>query len=124
MDDPTTERLLHDDEEWDRFVTTRPNPSIAQLTAWAHANVHTGWGSTRVVTTTGSGCVGAQLLLHRMHPGHWQRGYVPHGPVGMRTDCLQPFIVRWGHTSHELSIRLAIAAVNAGFERVMYAAVA
>jgi hypothetical protein len=42
----------------------------------------------------------------------------------MRTDCLQPLIVRWGHTSHEVSIRVAIAAVNAGFERVMYAAVA
>jgi hypothetical protein len=30
-----------------------------------------------------------------------------------RTDCLQPVIVRWRHTSHEVSIRLAIAAVNA-----------
>jgi hypothetical protein len=41
-----------------------------------------------------------------------RRRVVPHGPVGIRTDCLQPVIVRWRHTSHEVSIGLAIAAVN------------
>ena len=32
----------------------------------------------------------------------------------MGPDRFQPVIVRWGHASHEVSIRLAIAAVNAG----------
>ena len=29
----------------------------------------------------------------------------PHGLIGMRTDRFQPVIVRWRHTSHEVSIR-------------------
>jgi hypothetical protein len=32
----------------------------------------------------------------------------------MRADRFKPVIVRWGHISHEVSIRLAIAAVNTG----------
>lgn len=42
-----------------------------------------------------------------------RRRVMPHGLIGMRTDCLQPVIVRWRHTRHEVSIRLAVAAVNA-----------
>jgi lipid II:glycine glycyltransferase (peptidoglycan interpeptide bridge formation enzyme) len=67
-------------------VASGATPCIAQLSAWAHANAHAGWGATRVIADTPNGPVGAQVLLHRMHPGHWQRGYAAHGPVGRFAD--------------------------------------
>ncbi len=86
MDAPTPQTLLRDDLAWDRFVAGQPSPPIAQLTAWAHANAPEGWGSVRVTSASASGCHGAQLLLHRMRPGCWQRGYAAHGPVGAFDD--------------------------------------
>jgi hypothetical protein len=46
-----------------------------------------------------------------------ERGRVmAHGPIGMRTECLQPVIVRGRHTDHEVSIRLGICRCQCRIE--------
>lgn len=86
MEGHVADQLRTDDGAWDRWVADGPTPCVAQLTAWARANAHAGWGSARVVADTPGGPVGAQVLLHRMHPGRWHRGYAAHGPVGRFLD--------------------------------------
>jgi lipid II:glycine glycyltransferase (peptidoglycan interpeptide bridge formation enzyme) len=83
----TTAALLRtDDTAWDRFVATAPMGSYPQLTSWADANVAKGWTSRRVVVDSPSGPIGAQLLLHRMRPGPFRRGYATRGPVSETID--------------------------------------
>ncbi|MBX3029311.1 MAG: peptidoglycan bridge formation glycyltransferase FemA/FemB family protein [Chloroflexi bacterium] len=78
-------RLVADDAAWDAFVAAAPNGSYPQLSAWAEASLAKGWRSTRVVTEGPTGLVGAQLLLHRMSPGPFQRAYATRGPVAAAT---------------------------------------
>jgi lipid II:glycine glycyltransferase (peptidoglycan interpeptide bridge formation enzyme) len=87
-DTPTasSERLAADAEAWDRFVSAAPNGSYPQLTAWAEASIAKGWEATRVVADAPSGPVGAQVLLHRMRPGPFRRGYATRGPIADTVD--------------------------------------
>lgn len=78
--------LRSDDDAWDRFVAQAPNGSFPQLTAWAQANAVKGWHVVRIVTDAADGPVGAQILLHRMRPGPFQRGYATRGPVAGTLD--------------------------------------
>ena len=78
--------LRDDDTAWDRFVAAAPMGSYPQLTAWAQANAAKGWTSRRLVVDAPGGPVGAQLLLHRMRPGPFQRGYATRGPVAASLD--------------------------------------
>ncbi len=79
-------RLTTDDAVWDAFVRAAPNGSYPQLSAWAEANKGKAWHAVRVAADGPSGPVGAQLLLHRMRPGPFQRAYAPRGPVAARID--------------------------------------
>ncbi len=78
--------LRADPDAWDQFVATSPMGSYPQLTAWADSNATKGWAARRIVVDTPSGPVGAQLLLHRMRPGPFHRGYATRGPVAMELD--------------------------------------
>lgn len=78
--------LATDDEAWDRFVAEAPNGSYPQLTAWAEASEAKGWRAVRIVADAPSGPVGAQVLLHRMRPGPFRRGYATRGPVADTID--------------------------------------
>ncbi|MFN8520915.1 MAG: peptidoglycan bridge formation glycyltransferase FemA/FemB family protein [Chloroflexota bacterium] len=82
---PSPELLASDADAWDRFVAAAPDGSYPQLTAWAEASVAKGWTATRGRRCTG-GPVGAQVLLHRMRPGPYRRGYATRGPVGPVID--------------------------------------
>jgi len=78
--------LRADDSAWDRFVAASPMGSYPQLTAWAESNTAKGWTSRRIVVDAPGGPIGAQLLLHRMRPGPFQRGYATRGPVAATLD--------------------------------------
>ncbi len=82
----SSERLATDAEAWDRFVARAPSGSFPQLTAWADASESKGWTATRVVADAPGGPVGAQVLLHRMRPGPFQRGYATRGPIAATID--------------------------------------
>lgn len=82
----SSEALTRDAEAWDRFVATAPSGSYPQLTAWAEASEAKGWAATRIVVDAPGGPVGAQVLLHRMRPGPFQRGYATRGPVAAVID--------------------------------------
>jgi lipid II:glycine glycyltransferase (peptidoglycan interpeptide bridge formation enzyme) len=84
--DASREVLAADAESWDRFVALAPTGSYPQLTAWAEASAAKGWSATRVVADAPGGPVGAQVLLHRMRPGPFQRGYATRGPVAATLD--------------------------------------
>lgn len=86
--DPMTssELLATDDAAWDRFVSVAPSGSFPQLTAWAEASAAKGWTAIRVVADAPGGPVGAQVLLHRMRPGPFQRGYATRGPIAATVD--------------------------------------
>lgn len=79
--------LRTDGDAWDAFVAATPGGSFPQLSAWAESNATKGWRSVRVVTDAPAGPVGAQLLIHRMRPGPWSRGYAPRGPVSPLLDA-------------------------------------
>jgi lipid II:glycine glycyltransferase (peptidoglycan interpeptide bridge formation enzyme) len=79
--------LPFDDRRWDAFVESSSTRPIPQLTAWALANASDGWRMTRVATSTPSGVVGGQLLLHRMSRSPWSRAYAPRGPVAEHLDA-------------------------------------
>ena len=83
---PSSDLLASDAEAWDRFVAAAPNGSYPQLSAWAEASAAKGWAATRVVVDAPAGPVGAQVLLHRMRPGPFQRGYATRGPVAVTID--------------------------------------
>ncbi len=83
---PTVATLRSDDRVWDRFVAAAPTGSYPQLTAWAEASAAKGWSARRIVADSPSGPIGAQLLLHRMRPGPFQRGYAARGPVAVVLD--------------------------------------
>lgn len=83
----TTELLRQDPDAWDAFVAAAPNGSFPQLTAWAEANAPKGWRARRVIASSASGPVGAQLLIHHLRPGPWGRAYAPRGPVGPALDA-------------------------------------
>ncbi len=78
--------LRSDDAAWDRFVAAAPGGSYPQLSAWAEANAAKGWSARRIVVGAPGGPVGAQVLLHRMRPGPFQRGYATRGPVTTTLD--------------------------------------
>jgi lipid II:glycine glycyltransferase (peptidoglycan interpeptide bridge formation enzyme) len=78
--------LDSDDAAWDRFVASAPGGSYPQLSAWAEANAANHWSARRIVVDGPSGPIGAQLLLHRMQPGPFQRGYAARGPVAVTLD--------------------------------------
>ncbi|MET0773844.1 MAG: peptidoglycan bridge formation glycyltransferase FemA/FemB family protein [Candidatus Limnocylindrales bacterium] len=82
----TPELLASDAGAWDRFVAAAPNGSYPQLTAWAEASEAKGWSAARIVVAAPAGPVGAQVLLHRMRPGPFQRGYATRGPVAATID--------------------------------------
>jgi lipid II:glycine glycyltransferase (peptidoglycan interpeptide bridge formation enzyme) len=87
---PTTldvSRLRDDPRAWDAFVAAAPTGSFPQLDAWARASRARGWRMRRVVTETPSGPIGLQLLIHRMAPTPFGRGYAPRGPVAMTLDA-------------------------------------
>jgi lipid II:glycine glycyltransferase (peptidoglycan interpeptide bridge formation enzyme) len=83
---PDAATLRADPVAWDAFVAGSANGSFPQLTAWAEANAVKGWSSTRLAVDRPAGPVGAQVLLHRMRPGRWTRGYAPRGPVAATLD--------------------------------------
>ncbi len=79
--------LRADDAAWDRFVAAAPMGSYPQLSAWA--DVQRGQGLERLDASWWmhrADPIGAQLLLHRMRPGPFQRGYATRGPVGATID--------------------------------------
>lgn len=82
----SSEHLATDPEAWDRFVALAPSGSYPQLTAWAEASEAKGWTATRVVADAPGGPVGAQVLLHRMRPGPFRRGYATRGPIAATLD--------------------------------------
>lgn len=77
-------QLQTDDAAWDAFVERAPVGTFAQLSAWADANTDRGWRPVRVVADSPDGLIGAQVLVHRMRPGPWSRGYAMRGPVALR----------------------------------------
>ncbi len=79
-------RIRRDRAEWDAFVAAAPQGSFPQLTAWARANAEKGWGVSRLALASGTGLVGAQILVHRMRPSPWARGYAPRGPLAEDLD--------------------------------------
>ncbi len=83
---PTAASLRTDDAAWDQFVGGTPTGSYPQLTPWAESNSAKGWSSCRVVVDTPNGPVGAQILLHRMRPGPFVRGYATRGPIAADVD--------------------------------------
>lgn len=76
-----TARIRRDPAQWDAFVAAAPEGSFPQLTAWARANAVKGWRVSRVALESGDGVIGAQILVHRMRPSPWSRGYAPRGPI-------------------------------------------
>lgn len=79
--------LRTDPRAWDAFVAATPNGSFPQLHTWARANTVKDWRSMRLVARAPSGAVGAQVLIHRMRPGPWSRGYAARGPVAATFDA-------------------------------------
>lgn len=77
-------QLRADRDAWDRFVTQTPLGTYPQLSAWADANAGKGWRDVRVVADSAEGPIGAQILVHRMRPGPWTRGYATRGPLAER----------------------------------------
>ena len=74
---PAGRRRRHGTGSWPR----RPTGSYpAARRAWAEANAAKGWSARRIVVDAPDGPVGAQVLLHRMRPGPFQRGYATRGP--------------------------------------------
>ena len=80
------ERIRRDRVAWDAFVADAPQGSFPQLTAWARANAVKGWRVSRLALESGDGVIGAQILVHRMRPSPWSRGYAPRGPVADGID--------------------------------------
>lgn len=80
-------RIRRDPAAWDAFVTAAPHGSFPQLTAWARANAVKGWRVSRIALRSGSGVIGAQILVHRMRPSPWSRGYAPRGPLADDLDA-------------------------------------
>ena len=78
--------LRADEQAWDRFVASAPMGSFPQLAAWAESNAAKGWTARRIVASGPDGPVGAQVLLHRMRPGPFVRGYATRGPVAAHLD--------------------------------------
>lgn len=73
--------LRSDDAAWNAFVSGANHGTIHQLTPWAQASAGKGWRAIRVATDSDEGPIGAQILVHRMRPGPWSRGYATRGPV-------------------------------------------
>ncbi|MDQ3554473.1 MAG: aminoacyltransferase, partial [Chloroflexota bacterium] len=88
-----TASIRRDPAQWDAFVAAAPAGSFPQLTAWARANAVKGWRVSRVVLESGGGVIGAQILVHRMRPSPWSRGYAPRGPVveGLDQQAVRDF---------------------------------
>ncbi len=79
-------RIRRDPAAWDAFVAASPQGSFPQLTAWARANAQKSWRVSRVALASSTGLVGAQILVHRMRPSPWSRGYAPRGPLAEDLD--------------------------------------
>lgn len=77
----TVEALRRDPVAWDAFVRALPLGTFRQMTAWAEANAGWGWVPVRVVADSPDGAVGGQLLMHRMRPVPWSRGYATRAPL-------------------------------------------
>ncbi len=77
----TADALRAEPAAWDAFVRALPLGTFRQMTAWAEANAGWGWVPVRVVADSPDGPVGAQLLMHRMRPGPWSRGYATRAPL-------------------------------------------
>jgi lipid II:glycine glycyltransferase (peptidoglycan interpeptide bridge formation enzyme) len=84
---PEVSRLRDDARAWDAFVAAAPTGSFPQLDAWARASRARAWASKRVVVEAPGGPVGMQLLVHRMPPTPYGRGYAPRGPVAATFDA-------------------------------------
>lgn len=80
-------RIRRDPSEWDAFVAASPEGSFLQLTAWARANAVKGWRVSRLALPTDGRIIGAQILVHRMRPSPWSRGYAPRGPIAEAFDA-------------------------------------
>ncbi len=65
-------------------MSCAPSGTVPQLTAWSDANRSQRWKPVRVVTETADGPIGAQVLVQRLRPGPWSRGYAARGPVAER----------------------------------------
>ncbi|MBA3796243.1 MAG: peptidoglycan bridge formation glycyltransferase FemA/FemB family protein [Chloroflexi bacterium] len=78
--------IRRDPVQWDAFVAAATGGSFPQLTAWARANAVKGWRVSRVVLESGDGVIGAQILVHRMRPSPWSRGYAARGPIAEGLD--------------------------------------
>jgi len=70
-----------DPEAWDRFVEGSDPGSYLQLSAWAGVKAVNGWSAHRVLVPSGTGQVGAQVLVRRPRPMPWAFAYAPRGPV-------------------------------------------
>ncbi len=78
--------LREDAGSWDRFVESSPINAYTQLSAWADVKRANGWSAERILTDSGSGPIGGQVLLRRFRPTPFGVGYVPRGPVAQRLD--------------------------------------
>ncbi len=70
-----------DPEAWDQFVEASDPGSYLQLSAWAGVKAVNGWSAHRVLVPSGTGQVGAQILVRRPRPMPWAFAYAPRGPV-------------------------------------------
>jgi len=73
-----------DPEAWDEFVEASHPGSYLQLSAWAGVKAVNGWSAHRIVADSGTGTVGAQILVRRPRPMPWAFAYAPRGPVAGR----------------------------------------
>jgi peptidoglycan pentaglycine glycine transferase (the first glycine) len=66
---------------WDQFVEGSDPGSYLQLSAWAGVKALNGWSAHRLLVQSGSGQIGAQILVRRPRPMPWAFAYAPRGPV-------------------------------------------
>lgn len=72
---------LAEPKSWDAFVVRSDLGSHLQQTPWARVKAVNGWMARRIVTTSGAGPIGAQLLVRRPRPLPWGFAYAARGPV-------------------------------------------
>ncbi len=73
--------LLSPVDQWDQFLTTRPEIGYKQSSWWAEFLESRGWESFSIVARDGDTICGGAIVLVKMFAPEKYFYYVPHGPV-------------------------------------------